>query len=254
MRTALSVAGFDPTSGAGVMADVKVFRSLKVYGLGVVSSVTAQSTLGMEYAEPVSRSVFRKQLSTLLDDIVPDAVKAGMVYDKGLIKIVCSEIDNGRMKPVVVDPVILSSTGKRLIKKDAFKALVHELIPRSTVVTPNMGEASALAGIEIRGVDEMYKAAEVLRRMGPGHVVVTGGHLKRRAVDVMYDGKKFHEYRTEKIRGWYHGTGCIFSAALTAGLATGKTVHESVKQAKAVMKRVLERSVQVGKGMKLLGI
>ena len=121
MKTALSIAGFDPTSGAGVSSDIKVFRSQNVYGLGIVSSITAQNTLGLQHIEPVSGSSVAKQLNAVLDDILPDASKAGMIYDKGIINLICNEIDAGRIKNMVVDPVILSSTGRPLLRKDALK-------------------------------------------------------------------------------------------------------------------------------------
>ncbi len=253
MRTALSVAGFDPVSGAGITSDIKVFQSLKVYGVGVVSSITAQNTLGLYHVGPVPRSVVKKQLHAILDDVTPHAAKIGMIYDKGLIKLICSELDNGRLKNVVVDPVILSSTGKPLIKKDALKVLIHHLIPRSRIVTPNIHEAATITGIKISGIDDMYRAAEKCYRFGVENVVIKGGHLNSKAVDVLFDGKSFKEFRSEKRRGWYHGTGCVFSAAMTACLASGKTVPESVRSAKTFIKKSIEKSHKIGKGMRLLG-
>lgn len=253
MKTALSVAGFDPVSGAGITHDIKVFQALKVYGLGVVSSITAQNTLGLYHVEVVPRVVVKKQLSTVLDDIIPLASKVGMVYDKGIIRLICSEFDNGRLKNIVVDPVITSSTGKSLIKKDALKVLISELFPRSKVITPNIHEASTITGIKITDVDDMYKAAERCYRLGVENVVIKGGHLNSKAIDVLFDGKSFKVFRADKIRGWYHGTGCAFSAVITASLASGKQVPESVRRAKTFMKRSIEKSYTFGKGMRLLG-
>lgn len=253
MRTALSVAGFDPTSGAGITADIKVFRSLKIYGVGIVSSITAQNTLGLQHIEQVSRSAFKKQMDSLLEDISPHASKTGMLYDKRIIRFICSEVDNGRIRNLVVDPVILSSTGKSLIRKDALGVLINELIPRSRVITPNISEATNITGITIKGVDEMYRAAEKFIDLGTKNVVIKGGHLKKRAIDVFFDGRKFKEYKSDKIKGWYHGTGCVLSAAITAHIASGRSVHDSVKNAKTFIKRSIERSYKVGRGMRLLG-
>jgi hydroxymethylpyrimidine/phosphomethylpyrimidine kinase len=252
MRTALSVAGFDPTSGAGITADIKVFRSLKVHGVGIVSSITSQNTLGLQHAEPLSRYSFRRQMDSLLEDISPHAAKTGMLYDKRIIRSICSEVDSGRIRNLVVDPVILSSTGKSLIKKDALAVLISELIPRSYVITPNISEAAHITGTVIKGVDDMYHAAEIFVRLGAKNVVIKGGHLKKKAIDVFYDGNKFKDFKSDKIKGWFHGTGCVLSAAITAYIATGKEVQDSVKSAKAYTKRAIERSYKAGRGMRLL--
>ncbi|MGE5893615.1 MAG: bifunctional hydroxymethylpyrimidine kinase/phosphomethylpyrimidine kinase, partial [bacterium] len=176
MKTALTIAGFDPTSGAGITADLKVFHALKVYGIGIVSSLTAQNTLGITGIESVPRLFVREQMRGILDDISPDAVKTGMIYEKDIIRIVCSEIDRGRIRNLVVDPVITSTSGKTLIKKDAIRALIDELIPRALVVTPNIPEAGEITGMEIKDIDDMRRAAERIQALGPEHVIITGGH------------------------------------------------------------------------------
>ena len=231
-----------------------MFRSLKVHGVGIVSSITAQNTLGLQHVDQISRSAFKKQMNSLLEDISPHASKTGMLYDKRIIRSICSEVDSGRIRNLVVDPVILSSTGKTLIKKDALGTLVNELIPRSYITTPNISEAAHITGITIKGVDEMYRAAEMFVKLGAKNVVIKGGHLKKKAIDVYFDGKKFKEFKSDKIKGWFHGTGCVLSAAITAYIASGREVQDSVKSAKTFTKRSIERSYKAGHGMRLLGI
>jgi len=254
MKTALSIAGFDPTSGAGITADIKVFRSLNVYGLGVVSSITAQNTLGVRHIESLSRSLVKKQLDTLLEDIRPHASKIGMIYEKGLIKLICGEIERGRLRQVVLDPVILSSTGRMLIKRDALNMLVKSLLPLCRVVTPNMHEASAIAGTDVRDMEGMVRAAERIYSLGAEYVIVKGGHLEDSAVDILFDGQRVYRFRTAKRGGWFHGTGCAFSAAVAAGMAKGYAIHEAVRRAKTFMKRALDRGINAGSGMTLLGV
>jgi len=252
MRTALTIAGFDPTSGAGVSADIKVFRSLKVYGAGVVTALTAQNTFGVKKIEPLSKGSVKYQIDTLLEDISPDAAKTGMIYDRSVIRLVCGEIDSGRIKKIVVDPVITSTSGKLLIKKDAIRSLMDELIPRSMLVTPNIPEAQVITGHVIKDRDDMCKAAETIHKMGPGNVLIKGGHLNNEAIDVFFDGKKHYYYRGKKIKGWYHGTGCCLSASITAHIANGKPLREAVKRSKAFVLKAINNSFSVGKGMDLL--
>jgi len=254
MNTALTIAGFDPTSGAGVTADIKVFSALKVYGIGVVSALTAQNTFGVKRIEPLHKTSVRHQIDTLLEDFSPDATKTGMIYEKSVIRLVCSEIDAGRIRNVVVDPVITSTSGKLLIKKDAVRSLANDLIPRALLVTPNIPEAESITGFSIRNIEDMQKAAEKIRTLGPKTVLIKGGHLQDEAVDVLFDGNKHYKYKGKKLKGWYHGTGCCLSAAITANLALEKPMRDGVKRSKAFVKKAIEKSISLGKGMNLLSI
>jgi len=191
MQKALTIAGFDPTGGAGIQADLKVFHTFDVYGLSVVSSLTAQNTEGVRYIMPVPGSFVRKQLSVLLSDLTPGATKTGMLYSEANIDAVAYAIKKYILKNLVVDPVIVSSSGKRLVEKNAQLALKKKIFPYCTLITPNIYEASVLTGIDIRSRTDMERAAVLLREYGPENVIITGGHLENIALDVLYNGE-FH--------------------------------------------------------------
>lgn len=254
MRVVLTVAGFDPTSGAGVTADLRVLHSLGVYGIGVVSALTIQDTRSVRRVAPVSGSLFRRQLDVVLDDITPHAAKTGMVYESSGIRAICSQIESGRLSRVIVDPVLASTSGKPLIGKNALRALIGELIPRAYMVTPNVPEASLISGLEIGGADEVHRAAERICALGAARVVITGGHLRDDPVDTYYDGKRFRHYGGPRKRGQFHGTGCAFSAALAAFVARGVSAHEAVARAKDFLATAMDRSMRIGRGMRLLGV
>jgi hydroxymethylpyrimidine/phosphomethylpyrimidine kinase len=253
MKKALTIAGFDPTGGAGIQADLKVFHALGIYGLSVVSSLTAQNTAGVSKIMPVSGSFVKKQLTVLLSDLVPEATKTGMLYSESAIESVVYIIKEYSLKNIVVDPVLMSSSGKSLVEKNTPIALRKKIFPFCAVITPNIYEASVLSGIDIKTSADMEKAAVRLREYGPETVIITGGHLKDAAMDVLYDGK-FHYLKSRKIKGEYHGTGCTFSAALTAMLAKGYSVLDSAKEAKKFMNRAFKKSFSAGKGMRLFNI
>ncbi len=253
MKKTLTIAGFDPTGGAGVQADLKVFHALGVYGLSVVSSLTAQNTEGVRDIMPVPGGFVKKQLAVLLSDLVPEATKTGMLYSKSNVEALAYIISKYALKNIVVDPVIVSSSGKRLIEKNMLTALRNKIFPLCTVITPNIHEASVLTGIDIKNRADMEKAAVCLKAYGPENVIITGGHLEDVAIDVLYDGE-FHYMRSRKVMGEYHGTGCTFSAALTAMLAKGYSVPDSAKEAKRFMNRAFKKSFSAGKGMKLFNI
>jgi len=253
MKKALTIAGFDPTGGAGIQADLKVFHALGVYGLSVVSSLTAQNTEGVSEVMPVPGSFVKKQLTVLLSDLLPDATKTGMLYSESAIESVAYIIKRYSLKNIVVDPVLVSSSGKSLVEKNTPFTLRKKIFPFCAVITPNIYEASVLSGIDIKTSADMKKAAVCLRAYGPENVIITGGHLEDAAMDVLYDGN-FHYLKSRKIKGEYHGTGCTFSAALTAMLAKGYSVLDSAKEAKKFINRALKKSFSAGKGMRLFNI
>jgi hydroxymethylpyrimidine/phosphomethylpyrimidine kinase len=253
MKKALTIAGFDPTGGAGIQADLKVFQALGIYGLSVVSSLTAQNTGGVRDIMPVPGEFVKTQLSVLLADIVPDATKTGMLYSESSVKALAQIIRKYSLKNIVVDPVMVSSSGKRLVEINTPNALRKKIFPLCTVITPNIYEASVLTGIDIKTRADMEKAAVCLKGYGPGNVIVTGGHLDGVALDVLYDGE-FHYLRSRKKEGEYHGTGCVFSAALAAMLAKGYGVLDSATEAKKFMNRAFKNSFSTGSGMRLFNI
>jgi hydroxymethylpyrimidine/phosphomethylpyrimidine kinase len=253
MKTALTIAGSDPTGGAGLQADLKVFRAFEVHGLTVVSAVTAQNTVGVESVLPVEREFFEKQLDTLLTDIKPEAVKLGMLYSTWAVELIRSAIKKYSLKNLVIDPVTVSSSGKTLVADGTLDAMREKLFPLAKVITPNIYEASILTGLRIEERKDMEGAAKILKDMGTEVVVITGGHLEAIALDLYYDGE-FHDVEGKKMEGEYHGTGCVFSAAITASLAFGHTPLESVRKAKEFINRAIKMASHPGKGMGLLYI
>lgn len=253
MKKALTIAGFDPTGGAGLQADLKVFHALGIYGLSVVSSLTAQNTEGVSDIMSVPGIFVKKQLSVLLSDLVPDATKTGMLYNESAIEAVAYFIRKYSLKNIVADPVLVSSSGKKLVEKNTPIALRKKLFPLCSVITPNIYEASVLTGMVIKTIADMEKAAVCLRDSGPENVIITGGHLEGSAVDVLYDGK-FHCLKGRKVKGEYHGTGCTFSAALTAMLAKGHSVPEAAKEAKKFMCGAFRKTFDTGGRLRLFNL
>lgn len=253
MKTALTIAGFDPSGGAGIQADLKVFHCHSIYGLSVAASLTAQNSAGVVSIIPVKSPFVGKQLSVLLADLTPDATKIGMLYTEANVLTVARVIRKTGLENVVIDPVIFSSSGKRLAEQGALQALKKKLMPLCTVITPNLYEASFLSGIQVKNREDMKRAAVRLNEYGARNVIITGGHLKKAAVDLLYNGDFFY-LKARKREGQFHGTGCIFSAALTALLADGKSILNAAELAKDFMEKAFTKSFSTGKGMRLFHI
>jgi hydroxymethylpyrimidine/phosphomethylpyrimidine kinase len=253
MKTALSIAGSDPTGGAGLQADLKVFSAFNVHGLSVVSAITAQNTEGVESIYPAERVVFETQLHVLLSDIKPDALKTGMLYSEWAVEIIEKTVKDFSLEILVIDPVTVSSSGTSLVEDGTLDAIREKLFPLSKVITPNIYEASVLTGVMIEDRSGMEEAAKALKALGPEVVVITGGHLEGIALDLYYDGE-FHSIEGEKVKGEYHGTGCAFSAAVTALLALGRTPLESVRNAKEFVNTAIKKAYHPGRGMGLLNL
>jgi len=253
MKTALTIAGSDPTGGAGLQADLKVFNAFNVHGLCVVSAITAQNTEGVHSIFPVDKDSLEKQLRILLSDIKPYALKVGMLYSKWAVEIVAKVFKEYSLGNLVIDPVTVSSSGMSLVDDGTLDSLRDELFSVSKVITPNIYEASVLTGIMIEDKKSMEEAAKILKDMGPEVVVITGGHLEEIAIDLYYDGG-FQSIEGEKIKGEYHGTGCVFSAAVTASLALGHNPLESVRRAKEFVTDAIKKAHHPGRGMGLLYI
>ncbi len=251
MKIALTIAGSDPTGGAGLQADLKVFRAFEVHGLSVVSAITAQNTKGVDSIYPVDRDFLEKQLRILLSDIKPDALKIGMLYSGWAVEIVAEMLKEYSLSNLVIDPVTVSSSGTSLADNGTLDAIREKLFPFSKVITPNIYEASVLTGIRIEEKNDIKNAARVLKDMGPEVVVITGGHLEAAAMDLYY-GEGFHNIEGEKIKGEYHGTGCAFSAAVTALLALGNIPIEAVRRAKEFLNNSIKKAYHPGRGMGLL--
>jgi hydroxymethylpyrimidine/phosphomethylpyrimidine kinase len=251
MKIALSIAGYDPSAGAGILADIKVFSSMGVYGFGVTTAITAQNSTDLTVVSPISSSMVTRQLELLFADFHIDAIKIGMVSSKSNIVAISRFLrDIGFSGPIVLDPIIVSSTGASIMDPISVRTLIKEMIPISTVVTPNLREASVLCEMIIKDTESMMEAARRIHNMGARYVVVKGGHLKDEATDILYDGEEFIKISSKKISKEVHGTGCHFSAAIAANLASSMDIYESVRGAKSFIDELFARWIfKPGRGM-----
>ena len=252
MKTALTIAGSDPTGGAGLQADLKIFNSLGVHGLSVATSLTAQNTIGVDSVLPVEAGFIEAQIITLLNDIRPDALKTGMIYSKEAVSVLVKTVRGFSLDNLVIDPVTVSSSGRPLMEEGALDVLQRELFPLARLITPNLYEASALSGINVEDEESMEAAAVILRKTGPEVVIITGGHLEDQTLDLIYENGKFHRLRGKKIKGEFHGTGCAFSAAIAAYLAKGLSPLHAAEKAKGFVHEAILKARSLGKGMKIL--
>lgn len=251
-KKALTIAGSDPTGGAGFQADLRTFHAMGVYGLSVPAVLTAQNTEGVHCVHELAADFVSEQLDVLLRDIRPDAVKTGMLYSFDTVRVIARKVRQHSLDKLVIDPVTVSSTGVRLIEDKGMDIIRQELFPLASVITPNIYEAGIFAGIEIENAGDMKSAAVKLKEFGPESVIVTGGHLKDKAMDIFFDGEEFVFIENDRLQGEYHGTGCVFSASLTAGLALGYNVKEAFIKAKDFTYHAMRAGVSMGKGMKLM--
>ncbi len=252
IRFALAMAGSDPTGGAGLQADLSVFKSFGVRGLSAATALTAQNTSGVAAVMPVPAEFVRRQLETLLADIRPDAMKTGMLWGRGIIETIADIIKKGSLKNLVIDPVTISSSGASLLEEGGIEALRKKLLPLSLAVTPNLDEAGLLCGTRVKGLEEMEDAALRIRDMGAKIVIITGGHLEDEAIDLYFDGRDFVRLAAPKLPGSFHGTGCAFSAALTALIALGEPPLDAAKKAKEFMNGAIKNAFHPGRGMGIL--
>ncbi len=254
MKKVMTIAGSDPSGGAGLQADLKTFAAMRVYGLSVVTAVTAQNTFAVTGIHPIPSEFVAKQIDTVLDDIAVDAVKTGMMANVKNIETVCMKLQQFSISNIVVDPVMVATCGGLLMSEDANRiwwAYRNDLLPIAKVVTPNIPEAETLTGREIRTVDDMKAAALDLHSLGVPNVVLKGGHLEQEeeAIDILFDGNDFFTYRSQRIATRNtHGTGCTFAAALAASLAKGRSIYEAVGEAKKFVRKALEHSMTIGRG------
>lgn len=249
---ALTVAGSDPSGGAGIQADLKTFSAFDVWGSAVVTALTAQNTQRVSGIFPVSPEFIMRQMEMVIEDLGPQPVKTGMLPDTASIRAVMDVIQKYELKELVVDPVLVATSGDSLTNEKTLEDL-KALIGLSLLVTPNLEEATALTGLEVKDLDGMKEAALVLYQLGVRHVLVKGGHLLDDATDLFFDGKEFVLLKEKKIpTGEIHGTGCTYSAAILSGLAKGMTVLDSVINAKIFITRAIRHSMEVGKGSRVL--
>jgi len=249
MKRVLTIAGSDSGGGAGIQADLKAITLLGGYGMSVLTALTAQNTVGVQDIYEIPSRFVERQIDSVLSDIGADAIKTGMLANQEIIEVVAKKIEQYRVEKVVVDPVMVSKSGATLLRRDAQKALVKKLIPLAWVVTPNLMEASVLAGLKVNSLEGMKKAAYRIYKLGAKHVVVKGGHLKGMAVDLLYDGRYFNEMEGPRIDTENtHGTGCTFASAIATLLARGDSVSEAVRKAKAFVTLAIQSGFSLGKG------
>jgi hydroxymethylpyrimidine kinase/phosphomethylpyrimidine kinase len=247
---ALTIAGSDSGGGAGIQADLKTFYALGVYGLTVITAVTAQNTVEVRGIYPLPSEAVKYQLEAVAYDIGFDSAKTGMVYDADQVDVIAGFFAENR-KPLVVDPVFRATVGAELSTSRAYEALKYRLIPLASVVTPNIDEASILAGFRIEDLEDAIKAAEVIAELGCDYVVVKGGHLKGdRVIDIVYRRGRVRLIESVRVEGGTHGAGCSFSAAITAYIARGLSIDESIDRAKEFIVDAIRFSEPIGKGVK----
>jgi hydroxymethylpyrimidine/phosphomethylpyrimidine kinase len=249
----LTIAGVDPSGGAGVLADLKAFSALGAYGCGVIAALTAQNTRAVTGIHEVPPEFLKLQLDTLLDDVRIDAVKIGMLASRALIGVVAEALRRHAPRFVVLDPVMVAKSGDRLLRADAVEALKRDLLPLATVLTPNLPEAGDLLGRAVGdSAGAMHAAARALHALGPRHVLVKGGHgTGDTLVDVYFDGERVVELSAQRIRTRNtHGTGCTLSSAIAALLPQRPSVEAAVRDARAYVLEAIRRSddLRVGGG------
>jgi hydroxymethylpyrimidine/phosphomethylpyrimidine kinase len=247
---ALTIAGSDSGGGAGIQADLKTFSAFRVFGMSVITAVTAQNSMGVQGVENLPPAFVAQQLDSVLDDFGADAAKCGMLSTAPIIEAVAEVLRERPIANLVVDPVMVSKSGDPLLRPDARRALVERILPLALVVTPNLPEAGALTGFHVTDRESMEEAARRIADLGPRHVLVKGGHLKGDPVDLLWDGHVFREFRGERIDSPNtHGTGCTLSAAIVAGLALGQSLTDSIARAKAYVTRAILEGFQAGRGV-----
>ncbi|MCM8710277.1 bifunctional hydroxymethylpyrimidine kinase/phosphomethylpyrimidine kinase [Clostridium sp. SYSU_GA19001] len=256
MYSALTIAGSDSCGGAGIQADLKSFSAHGVYGMSVITAVTAQNTQGVFAVQDITPELIAQQIDAIFSDIEVHAVKIGMVSKIASIEAISKKLQQYSPKNVVLDPVMISKSGYSLLQPEAKTALIEKLLPLADVLTPNIPEAEAILEekykkkFNITNVDEMVLAAKEIHKLGAKYVLIKGGHLEGKAVDVLYDGKSTSFLETERINTKNtHGTGCTLSSSIAANLALGFSVVESVKRSKEYITTAIEQSLEIGKGV-----
>src|SRR2546423_12466430 len=254
LPVALSIAGSDSGAGAGIQADLKTFAAFGVYGVTVITAITAQNTVGVRAVQEVDAGVIAAQLDAVAEDFSIAALKTGMLSSAAIIEVVAAGIERHRLRPLVVDPVMIAKSGDRLLREDAVEALRRRLLPLAHLVTPNIPEAEALSGRTIRTRDDRVAASLAIMELGAQAVVIKGGHSEDDPiVDLLVDGQGVHEYPAPRIvTTSTHGTGCTFSAAITAALATGQDLQRAVAGAPATVSRPPASAPRLGPGPRAL--
>jgi hydroxymethylpyrimidine/phosphomethylpyrimidine kinase len=259
MRTALTIAGSDPGGGAGIQADLKTFAAFGVYGASAITAITVQNTLGVEAVAPLTADLVTAQIEAVAGDLSLDATKIGMLATAAIVEAVVAAIAELELPLVVVDPVLVSTDGQRLLDAEGVQAMISELLPLARVVTPNLPEAEALSGRRITSSEDARDAARTIHEMGAAAVIITGGHgfaqgsraqdAPLDVIDLLFDGHAFHEFRAPRIEGRHtHGTGCTFASAVAAGLALGHSLPDAARRAQQYVGGAIAHAPAIGHG------
>ena len=248
MIKVLSIAGSDPSSGAGIQVDLKTFQALGAYGMAVLAALTTQNSKGVGGVSAVPARVLSQQMTALLPDMKPDAIKTGMLLTGQNVSAVAAAVKKFKIKNLIIDPVLRSSSGRPLLQPGAINPLKKKLFPLALIVTPNLMEAEALSGMAIKREADMDLAAGKILDMGPAYVLIKGGHKRGPAVDTLYGGKTVLSFSTLRRSGEFHGTGCVLSSAIAVFIARGFRVEKAVKKAKQLVDTMLKTAKPVGKG------
>ena len=249
MKTALTIAGSDSSAGAGIQADIKTMTAHSVYAMSAITALTAQNTTGVTDIMEVTPKFLEEQLDSIFTDIYPDAIKTGMVSSSELIKVIAKKLKQYGAKNIVVDPVMVATSGAKLISEDAIETLKSELLPLATVITPNIPEAEVLSGLEIRSEEEMIEAAKAINEKYGCAVLCKGGHKVNDANDLLYREGSYKWFKGKRINNPNtHGTGCTLSSAIASNLAKGENLDEAVLYAKNYISGALNAMLDLGKG------
>jgi len=250
MHSVLTIAGSDSSAGAGIQADLKTFAALGVYGTSVITAITAQSTREVTAVHEAPPDFIAAQIDAVVQDIRPHAVKTGMLSSAAIIEAVAAKLSQYALPNVVVDPVMVSKGGARLLREDAIEALVRQLLPLADVLTPNIPEAEELVGYKIRTYLQIQEAAREIHGMGPRNVVIKGGHREgETVVDTLFDGRDIHEFSGSRIHTTStHGTGCTFASAIATYIALGEGVRDAVALARQYLEGALLNAYPIGHG------
>jgi len=247
---ALTIAGSDSGGGAGIQADLKTFSAFRVFGMSVITAVTAQNSVGVQGVFNLPPEFVGRQIDSVLSDFDADAVKIGMLSTAPIIGVVADRLRAHGTARVVLDPVMIAKSGDALLQPDARAALAKELLPLALLVTPNLHEAGALAEMEVATEADMEEAARRILALGPRNVLVKGGHLRDSATDILWNGRDFTRFTAPRLASTStHGTGCTFSSAIAAGLARGLALRDAISEGKAYVTATIREGFQAGRGV-----
>ena len=249
MKTVLSIAGSDSSGGAGIQADIKTITMHNVFAMTAITALTAQNTLGVQKIFPVPADFLREQINSVFNDIFPDAIKIGMVADVDLVEVIAERLEFFGAKNIVLDPVMIATSGSELTTKKAIEKVIELLFPIADLITPNIFEGEILSGIKINSRDDMIKVAKIINQKYGCNVLLKGGHGEKNSDDLLYTKNSFCWFESEKINNLNtHGTGCTLSSSIAANLAKGQELKLAIKNAKTYVSDCIKAMLNFGHG------